>query len=148
MLSCTAQRRAWRWLTAQEIRSWLHARIATANRRGSTARGWICSANAWPSWPALRKDPLGQQARRIWKEGELEVWIRPLKGGEYAVVLFNRGPAPAEMTVRWDQLNLPADLRADVKDLWSKKVSKNARGTYGGTVASHGVVMVRITPLL
>jgi alpha-galactosidase len=39
-------------------------------------------------------------------------------------------------------------LRVDVKDLWSKKVSKNARDSYGGTVASHGVVMVRITPVL
>jgi len=97
---------------------------------------------------AVDQDPLGQQARRIWKEGELEVWTRPLKGGEHAVVLFNRGPAPAEMTVRWDQLNLPAGLRVDVKDLWSKKVSKNVRGSYGGTVASHGVVMVRITPVL
>lgn len=97
---------------------------------------------------AVDQDPLGQQARRIWKQGELEVWARPLKGGEHAVVLFNRGDAPAEMTVSWDQLNLPAGLTADVKDLWSKQVSKGVRGSYGGTVASHGVIMVRITPVL
>jgi alpha-galactosidase len=97
---------------------------------------------------AVDQDPLGQQARRIWKQGELEVWARALKGGEHAVVLFNRGKAPAEMKVGWDQLNLPTGLKADVKDLWSKKVSKNVRGSYGGTVASHGVIMVRITPVL
>jgi alpha-galactosidase len=95
---------------------------------------------------AVDQDPLGQQARRIWKQGDLEVWARPLKGGEQAVVLFNRGKAPAEMKVGWDQLNLPAALKADVKDLWSKKVTKGVRGSYGGTVASHGVIMVRITP--
>jgi alpha-galactosidase len=39
-------------------------------------------------------------------------------------------------------------LKADVKDLWSKKVSKNVRGSYSGTVAPHGVIMVRITPVL
>jgi alpha-galactosidase len=52
------------------------------------------------------------------------------------------------MKVGWDQLNLPAGLKADVKDLWSKKVSRNVRGSHGGTVAPHGVIMVRITPVL
>jgi alpha-galactosidase len=97
---------------------------------------------------AVDQDPLGQQARRIWKQGELEIWARPLKGGAQAVVLFNRGTAPAEMKVSWDQLNLPAGLKADVKNLWSKTLAKNVRGSAGGTVAPHGVLMVRITPVL
>jgi alpha-galactosidase len=53
---------------------------------------------------------------------------------------------PADMKVGWDQLNLPAGMKATVKDLWSKKVTKSVRGSYGGTVASHGVIMIRITP--
>jgi alpha-galactosidase len=96
---------------------------------------------------AVDQDPLGRQGRRVWRQGELEIWARPLKGGERAVVLFNRGEAPAEMKVGWDQLDLPPGLKADVKDLWTRKVSKQVRGGYGGTVASHGVVMVRITPV-
>jgi alpha-galactosidase len=96
---------------------------------------------------AVDQDPLGQQGRRVWRQGELEIWARPLKGGEHAVVLFNRGEAPAEMKVGWDQLNLPAGLKAHVKDLWTKTVSKQVRGSYGGTVAPHGVIMVRITPV-
>jgi alpha-galactosidase len=52
------------------------------------------------------------------------------------------------MKVSWDQLNLPAGLKANVKDLWSKQVSTDVRGSYGGTVASHGVIMVRIAPVL
>jgi len=95
---------------------------------------------------AVDQDPLGQQARRIWKQGDLEIWARPLKGSEYAVVLFNRGTAPADMKVGWEQLNLPAGMKAEVKDLWSKKVAKNVRDSVGGTVAPHGVVMFRITP--
>jgi alpha-galactosidase len=31
--------------------------------------------------------------------------------------------------------------------MWSKKVSKNVRGSYGGKVAPHGVIMVRVTPV-
>ena len=96
---------------------------------------------------AVDQDPLGEQARRIWKQGELEIWARPLKGGDRAVVLFNRGATPAEMKVDWGQLDLPAGLKADVTDLWSRKVTKRAHGSYAGKVAPHGVVMVRITAL-
>jgi alpha-galactosidase len=97
---------------------------------------------------AVDQDPLGMQARRLWKQGDLEIWARPLKGGDEAVVLFNRGASPAGMAVDWDLLNLPAALRADVKDLWSGKVTRRVHGSYGATVAAHGVVMVRITPAL
>jgi len=97
---------------------------------------------------AVDQDALGQQARRVWKQGEHEIWARPLQGGEHAVVLFNRGKAASELRVDWDLLNLPTGLKADVKDLWSKKVSKNVRGGYGGVVAPHGVIMVRVTPVI
>ena len=95
---------------------------------------------------AVDQDPLGQQARRLWKQGGQEIWARPLKGGETAVVLFNRDARPAEMKVTWEQLNLPAMLKADVKDLWSKKLTRQVRGSHGAIVAPHGVVMLRITP--
>jgi alpha-galactosidase len=95
---------------------------------------------------AVDQDPLGKQSRRLLKEGDLEVWVRPLAGGEHAVVLFNRGKTPADMKVAWEQLQLPIDQKADVKDLWNKKVTKGVRGSYGGKVAPHGVIMVRITP--
>ena len=95
---------------------------------------------------AVDQDPLGRQGQRLWKQGELEIWSRPLQGGDLAVVLFNRGQAPAAMRVDWAQLKLPADQKVDVKDLWSKRVAKGVAGGYGGTVASHGVIMVRLTP--
>jgi len=97
---------------------------------------------------AVDQDALGMQARRIWKQGDLEIWARPLKGGDQAVVLFNRGATPAGMTVDWELLNLPAGLRADVKDLWSKKVTRRVHASYGSTVAAHGVTMLRVTPAL
>ncbi|MCE4554300.1 glycoside hydrolase family 27 protein [Roseateles cellulosilyticus] len=95
---------------------------------------------------AVDQDPLGKQGRRVLRQGDLEVWVRPLQAGEFAAVLFNRGKAAADMTLNWDRLGLPATQKADVKDLWSKKVAKNVSGSYGAKVASHGVVMVRVTP--
>lgn len=95
---------------------------------------------------AVDQDPLGKPGRRTQKEGDLEVWVRPLQGGEHAAVLFNRGKTAADMTLKWDRLGLPATQKATVKDLWSKKVTKNVSGSHGGKVAPHGVLMLRITP--
>jgi alpha-galactosidase len=95
---------------------------------------------------AVDQDPLGKQGSRKQKEGDLEIWVRPLQGGEFAAVLFNRGKTPTDMKLKWDRLGLPEDRKADVKDLWSKKVTKGVSGSYAGKVAPHGVIMVRVTP--
>ena len=50
---------------------------------------------------AIDQDPLGKEGKAISKSGDLEIWSRPLKGGEYAVALFNRGTEPAKITARW-----------------------------------------------
>jgi alpha-galactosidase len=95
---------------------------------------------------AVDQDPLGQQARRVKKEGDLEVWVRPLAGGGRAVVLFNRSATASPMSVSWELLDLPAETKATVKDLWTRKSQRNVSGSYGAKVPSHGVVMVRIDP--
>jgi len=97
---------------------------------------------------AVDQDVLGQQARRLWRHGDIEAWARPLKDGELAVVLLNRGKSPAAASVTWQQLNLPASLKADVKDLWTKQVTRGVNGSYGGTVGPHAVLMVRVTPIV
>ncbi|MEO6276254.1 glycoside hydrolase family 27 protein, partial [Roseateles sp.] len=50
------------------------------------------------------QDPLGRQGRRVWRQGDLEIWVRTLQGGDRAAVLFNRSDKPAEMAVAWEQL--------------------------------------------
>ena len=97
---------------------------------------------------AVDQDPLGRQGRRVWREGSLEIWVRTLQGGDRAAVLFNRGDKPAEMAVAWEQLDLPMRLKADVHDLWSGKKTKDASGRHGGTVAPHGVLMFRVSPVI
>ena len=95
---------------------------------------------------AVDQDPLGRQAKRIWREGSLEIWSRPLKGGDRAVVLFNRGDKSAEIKVTWEQLEWAARMKADVTDLWSGKKTNGVAEQFGGQVASHGVLMLRVSP--
>jgi alpha-galactosidase len=93
---------------------------------------------------AVDQDPLGVQGRRVWKDGNREVWTKPLAGGARALLLFNRGEVPAEITGTWEQLGYPAGLRARVRDLWEHKDLKPASGGFSATVQPHGVVMVKI----
>jgi alpha-galactosidase len=95
---------------------------------------------------AIDQDALGGQGRRVWKQGDLEVWSRPLKDGSRAVILFNRGAADAEVGVTWEQLAYPGHLSATVRDLWEHKDLGAFNGGYKAKVASHAVVMVKVTP--
>jgi alpha-galactosidase len=93
---------------------------------------------------AVDQDPLGRQGSRVWKDGDLEVWARPLKGGARALVLLNRGKAAATITATWETIGLPEAFPATVRDLWTGKVTRKVRGSFSAEVASHGAVMVRI----
>ncbi len=96
---------------------------------------------------AVDQDALGIQARRAVKDGDFETWVRPLAGGDRAVVLLNRSSQPHRLSVDWSTLNMAPGERADVKDLWSKVVSNGVKSSYGAIVPAHGVVMVRIKPV-
>jgi len=95
---------------------------------------------------AVDQDRLGVQGRRVWKQGDHEVWVKPLAGGDRAVLLFNRGSTPAQITASWEQLGYPAKLKAKLRDLWAHRDLGTRAGSYSATVEPHGVVMVRVQP--
>jgi alpha-galactosidase len=95
---------------------------------------------------AVNQDTLGAQGRRVRDDGDLEVWSKPLADGSRAVILFNRGAETQSIAVNWTELGYPAGLQAQVRDLWTKKALGKAQGRFAAPVASHGVVMLRITP--
>ena len=62
---------------------------------------------------AIDQDALGQQGRRILKNGDSEVWSKQLADGGRAVVLLNRSAAPATIDVRWTDIGYPAATPAN-----------------------------------
>lgn len=88
------------------------------------------------------QDPLGKQASRISKEGDLEVWAKEMEGGSHAVGLFNRGETPAPVTVKFSDLGLRGRHR--VRDLWRQQDIGKFRDSFSAVVQPHGVVLVRI----
>ncbi len=95
---------------------------------------------------AVDQDPLGVPASRVAKNGDTEVWARPLQGGGRAVVLLNRGTTAREVAVTWEQLRYPESLKATVRDLWQHKIVCSVRGRTGAVVPGHAVVMLMIQP--
>ena len=95
---------------------------------------------------AINQDPLGREGRRIRKDGDLEVWAKPLKDGATAVVLLNRGSSVKEIAVNWEDLDLPSNLPAAVRDLWQHKDLGKLTSRFSAKVEPHGVVMATVRP--
>ena len=93
---------------------------------------------------AVDQDPLGQQGHRVWKDGDREVWSKPMSDGGRALLLFNRGEAPATVAADWAMLDLPRSVQMHARDLWAHKDLGKRKGRYEAEVAPHSVVMVRL----
>ncbi len=87
-------------------------------------------------------DPLGKSNGRVWKDGRLEVWSRPLSDGTVAVGLFNRGLQAYDVTARYSDLGITGSQ--PVRDLWLQKDLGNSDGKFTAKVPSHGTVFVKI----
>jgi alpha-galactosidase len=93
---------------------------------------------------AVDQDPLGAQGKPISTSTTLEVWSKKLSGNQtYAVVLFNRTGAGADITVTWSSLGITS-ASATVRDLWSHTDLGPTATQYTATVPSHGVVMLKV----
>jgi alpha-galactosidase len=92
---------------------------------------------------AVNQDPLGRQARLVRRDGDVEVWARPLADGSTAVGLFNRDDfEPRDVTVRWADLGIEGPH--SVRDLWRQADVGVFDGEFRARVLVHGVALVRV----
>ncbi len=91
----------------------------------------------------VSQDPLARQARRVFKEGDLEVWAKDMEDGSKAVGLFNRGTWKSEINARWSDLGIEGKHK--VRDLWRQKDLGTFDNEFKATVPRHGVVLVKIS---
>jgi alpha-galactosidase len=90
----------------------------------------------------VSQDTLGVAGGRVWKDGRLEVWARPLHDGTHAVGLFNRGLRPYEVAVEFRDLGLSG--MQPVRDLWQQKDLGSFTDEFKIEVPRHGAVLVKI----
>ena len=90
------------------------------------------------------QDPLGKAGHRVAKDGDQEVWARPLGDGSLAVGLFNRNEMEATVTANWSDLGVQGKQR--VRDLWRQKELGTLEGRFSTLVPAQGVMLLRLWP--
>jgi len=95
---------------------------------------------------AVDQDSLGVEGRRVWKEGDGEIWVKPLTKGREAVVLLNRGERPLRIRLDWSALGLPGYLPLEFRDLWRHEDLPVAKQSLTLDVPPTAVRMLRETP--
>ena len=106
----------------------------------------------------VNQDPLGKSARLVLEEQGVQIWLKQLEDGAYAVGIFNTadfGKTPASY-FRWEDeqaANYTLDFNKlklkglfNVRNVWTQKeVAANAK-SFKATVPHHGVVLLKLTP--
>jgi len=98
-----------------------------------------------PEVIAVDQDPLGVEGHRVWEQGPLEIWMKPLADGSKAVGLFNREQSTIKITVKFSQIGIGG--RAAVRDLWARKDLGVFDGSFSADVHQLGGVLIRIKPV-
>jgi alpha-galactosidase len=95
---------------------------------------------------AVDQDRLGAQGDRVARDGDADVWARPLAGGDRAVVLLNRGTDDLSIATSAARLGLRKAPDYAVRDLWGHTTRQTA-GRIRATLAPHSAAMYRVSPL-
>jgi alpha-galactosidase len=95
---------------------------------------------------AVNQDSLGIQAWRAVPENNLEILVKPLEDGAWAVGLFNRGEFAEQIEAPWDLLKLSG--RHLVRDLWRQQDLGVFNNIFSAIVPRHGVVLIKMTGVI
>ncbi|MCU6499514.1 glycoside hydrolase family 27 protein [Rugamonas sp. A1-17] len=102
---------------------------------------------------AISQDKLGVQALKYMDGAQMEYWAKPLAGGDWAVMMLNRGEQTATISYDWKKHIIGDDLSkrdADFKksvynwtEIWSGKSGDTSK-KLESKVAPHSVLLLRL----
>lgn len=106
---------------------------------------------------ALNQDKLGVQGYKVSAKDGLEIWAKPLAGGDWAIAFLNRSKEVKSVDFDWVKNELKdadfghttdfAKTTYTVKNLWDKKDKGTAttKKAFKATVPAHDVITLRLT---
>lgn len=87
----------------------------------------------------------GYGARQVYRMNDKVVWYSQLSDQEFYVALFNIGENETEVSVSFDQLNLPYDKVDTITDIWDdNEVTNYNKHFISFSVCPHAVKLVKI----
>jgi alpha-galactosidase len=106
----------------------------------------------------IDQDPLGKSARLVLEENDVQVWLKPLEDGAYALGIFNINGfrKTPQSYFRWGD-EQPRQYELDlnkiglkgkwlVRDVWKQKNLGSFQTSIQNSIRHHGVVMLKLTP--
>ena len=105
----------------------------------------------------MDQDSLGVQGFKYTdNESGLEVWVKPLSHGDWAVCFLNRGAkGDKKVDIDWSRYNISDDISKTsmnpneavyaIRDLWKKKDFGTTQKKLTAEVSSLDVLMLRLT---
>ncbi len=104
---------------------------------------------------AVDQDALGIQGWRYRADGDVEVWFKPLVGGDWAMCVLNRGSATRSVRFDWSRESVRDDLSGRdagfattayrVRDLWTGRDLGSTRAPLVAQVPGHDAMLLRLT---
>jgi len=106
----------------------------------------------------INQDPLGKHARLVKEENGVQIWLKPLEDGSYAVGLFNIahfGESP-ESYFHWgdekaigyqfDFSKIGLQGKFKLRDVWQQKDLGTFNQSWQTEIKHHGVVLLKMSP--
>lgn len=91
---------------------------------------------------AVNQDILGIQAKRDVKDGDIQIWSRPLSDGSRAVGIFNVGSEPVRVDLGKYLSQLGLKNLSSVRDLWRQQDISTTDLCY--YIPTHGVRYIKV----
>lgn len=99
-----------------------------------------------PEVIAINQDSTGLQAQLLFEKDSTQVWAKHVNGRqskEFAVAMLNQGLTPANISIRWKDLNIVG--KAKVRDLWARQDLGVKDSMFTTSVAGRGVSLIKVT---
>jgi alpha-galactosidase len=92
---------------------------------------------------AVDQDPRGFQGYKIFDNGDLQVYNKPLADGTAAVLLLNKGKQVSDVSVTWNQIGLSGSQ--PVRDLWEEKnIGSYKDGFTARQLPQYGHMLIKV----
>ena len=96
-----------------------------------------------PQIIAIDQDTLGEQAKLVRTDNDVEIWVRQLEGGDYAVALLNGSETSHDILLSLNNLGIQGNY--DVTDAWTSSELDEAVTSFSSSVDAYDTEVFRIS---